>query len=130
VCSSDLDGLLYLNSSEKLDEIPDGAATTILVGEKRQLAVERGFLTGDYSTLRNTGVPLTATYDDRDSRNFQDSAESPDQPPRGFASFHSALSNFLMADGATRGISHLIDQTILQRLASRNDGQLISETQF
>lgn len=128
----DNDGLLYLNSSEKLDEIPDGAATTILVGEKRQLATEQGFLTGDYSTLRNAGAPLTAAYSDPFRQNSPAAADELNQPgqPRGFASYHQGLSNFLMADGATRGISHLIDQSIFQQLASRNDGQLISEGSF
>lgn len=124
------DGLLYLNSSERLDEIPDGAATTFLVGEKKQLAVDHGFLTGDYSTLRNTGAPLTATYSDRSAWGFQDGLDLPDVSARGFASYHPGFCNFLMADGSTRGISHLIDQSVFQRLASRNDGQLISEASF
>lgn len=125
----DNDGLLYLNSSEKLDEIPDGAATTILVGEKTALAVDSGLLTGDYSTLRNTGFSLDAFYAGR-GRSAQ--PYDPDEVvnSRGFSSQHSAVSNFLMADGSCRAISHQIDGIVLQKLGSRNDGSLISEQQF
>ncbi len=123
------DGLLYLNSSEKLDEVPDGAATTILVGEKHQLGIDSGFLTGDYSTLRNTGDSLNAFY----ARSWGGAqAIDPDESTnaRGFASNHSGASNFLMADGAARAISQQIDTQVLQKLGSRNDGSLLSEREF
>ncbi|MEZ6132223.1 MAG: DUF1559 domain-containing protein [Planctomycetaceae bacterium] len=129
---ADNDGLLYLNSSESLDDVPDGAATTILVGEKRSLPVDHGFLTGDYSTLRNTGVALDAVYNNELGRSTNVQNDDPNGPlnPRGFSSHHTGLSNFLMADGATRGISHRIDQQVLQQLGSRNDGTLIGEKSF
>lgn len=123
------DGLLYLNSSEKLDEIPDGAATTLLVGEKIQLVVDSGFLTGDYSTLRNTGDALNTFYaGDRQQMPPEGTEENVNA--RGFASYHSAVSNFLMADGSVRSISQQIDLGVLQKLGSRNDGSLMSEGQF
>ena len=130
---ADNDGLLYLNSSESLDDVPDGAATTFLVGEKRQLMKDFGFLTGDYSTLRNTGVALDVKsgYFDRRGRSAVINADAVLNPnPRGFASYHSATSNFLMADGATRTISDQIALTVLQQLGSRNDGSLISGGSF
>lgn len=123
------DGLLYLNSSEKLDEIPDGAATTILVGEKQQLAIDSGFLTGDYSTLRNTGASLNAFYQGA-LRGAQAQDADEDVNARGFASHHTGVSNFLMADGSSRAVSHQIDNGVLQKLGSRNDGSLVSEQQF
>jgi len=127
----DNDGLLYLNSSERLDEIPDGASTTILVGEKKVVKGDSGYLTGDYSTLRNTGVALNVQYENF-SRWGQGNPVDDDAPvnPRGLSSFHSATSNFLMADGSIRTVSDRIALQVLQQLASRNDGSLISEREF
>ncbi|MEZ6124837.1 MAG: DUF1559 domain-containing protein [Planctomycetaceae bacterium] len=129
------DGLLYLNSSENLEEIPDGASTTLLVGEKKQLTLDFGWMAGDFSTLRNTGVPLSTVYQNPrypsyQLPNDQSDAEEADQHPRGFSSDHSMGFNFLMADGTVETISTQIDQKVLQQLGSRNDGQLTSAADF
>ncbi len=139
---SDNDGLLYLNSSESMYEVPDGASTTILVGEKRKTSFDIGFLTGDYSTLRNTGVPtnILDRLPDTENRNtgYYD-AQTADVMLddsgneiliRGFSSFHGAVCNFLMADGSVRTIGDMISLDVLQRLGSRNDGSLISGSDF
>ena len=125
----DNDGLLYLNSSESLYEIPDGAATTILVGEKAMLAGDAGLLVGDCSTLRNTGVTTNTEYPGKSG------LAGPNQTQfvagaRGFSSQHSQVCNFLMADGAVRTIADSIALEVLQRLGSRNDGNLVSEFDF
>lgn len=127
----DNDGLLFLNSSESLHEIPDGAAATILIGEKKSLPTDAGFMTGDYSTLRNTGVPPDLDYA-QPGRGYygQNSDENIDPKARGFASYHSQTCNFLMADGSVECISNRINFDVYQRLGSRNDGVLISADSF
>lgn len=125
------DGLLYLNSSVVLQKIPDGVATTILVGEKHSTLNDAGYLTGDFSTLRNTGV---TPNDER----FQLSGNGQVVPTgpelarfgRGFSSDHPQISNFLLADGSVRAISNQIRLEVLQRLGCRNDGELVSATDF
>ena len=59
----DGDGLLYLNSSESLNSIPDGASVTLLAGETLPVDpyaassdLTGSWLVGDRSTLRNGGV--------------------------------------------------------------------------
>ncbi|MEQ9409688.1 MAG: DUF1559 domain-containing protein [Fuerstiella sp.] len=128
----DNDGLLFLNSSESLYEIPDGAATTILVGEKLILPSDAGLLVGDFSTLRNTGVPTNnASYAAmRFGSNPATAMEELPPNARGFASYHSGTCNFLMADGSVRPIGNLISLELLQQLGSRNDGSLVSATDF
>lgn len=128
---ADNDGLLYLNSSESLEEVPDGASTTILVGEKIRLPWDTGFLTGDSSTLRNTGSSADSGFSQGQAFQYGNSEGMNDDPDaRGFSSYHSGTCNFLMADGSVRTIGNLISQDVLQRLGSRHDGSLISDDTF
>ena len=57
----DNNGLLFLNSSISFDEITDGAAYTLLIGEKFIDGSELGWSSGTRATLRNLGSPLSAT---------------------------------------------------------------------
>jgi prepilin-type N-terminal cleavage/methylation domain-containing protein/prepilin-type processing-associated H-X9-DG protein len=53
----DQDGLLFLNSSVGYDDIPDGSAYTVMLGEKLQGADEVwGWASGTRDTLRNSGA--------------------------------------------------------------------------
>ncbi|MEO2016914.1 MAG: DUF1559 domain-containing protein [Fuerstiella sp.] len=127
----DNDGLLYLNSAESLYEIPDGATTTILVGEKQMRRRDVGWMTGDYSTLRNTGVPTDTAYDTVRNRYYTEVEGKPAAAnAAGFSSFHSGTCNFLMADGSIRSIGDRISSEVLQKLGSRNDGSLISDFDY
>ncbi len=127
----DNDGLLYLNSSESLYEISDGTSTTILVGEKQMRDLDSGWMTGDYSTLRNTGVPTDTTYDSVRNRFYTAETETPTPAnAAGFSSVHTGTNNFLMADGSVRCIGNQISIEVLQQLGSRNDGSLISSFDY
>lgn len=128
---ADNDGLLYLNSSESLYDVPDGVANTILVGEKRILSSDSGFLTGDYSTLRNTGHKTTEFYGEYRSYGQPANMNDDDQiTARGFSSYHSNVCNFLFADGSVRSVGNMISLEVLQKLGSRNDGSLLSAYDF
>ncbi|MDX1927578.1 MAG: DUF1559 domain-containing protein [Pirellulaceae bacterium] len=54
-------GVLFLNSAVRFDDIVDGAAHTIFVGEKFSDTSELGWASGTRSTLRNTGSPFAST---------------------------------------------------------------------
>ncbi|MEZ6064051.1 MAG: DUF1559 domain-containing protein, partial [Planctomycetaceae bacterium] len=134
---ADNDGLLYLNSAQSLIEVPDGASTTILVGEKVSLLSDLGWMNGDESTLRNAGSRLNREYvsTGRYSSFGTYPPGSTDDGPAGdslpgFGGDHTLVSNFLFADGSVRPISTEISRDILQRLGSRNDGSLMSTTEF
>ena len=142
--SIDLDnnGLLYLNSSESLYEVPDGISTTIIVGEKRQTVFEMGFMTGDYSTLRNTGFSPATIEKLREAGGgnyWSDEAVDVDVVTddsgneiklRGFSAFHNSICNFLLADWSVRSIGNTISHDVLQRLGSRNDSEIVSAADF
>ena len=58
--ADDNHGVLYLNSRVRYDDVPDGPAYTILIGEFRMVGPSLGWASGTRSTLRNTGYPLNA----------------------------------------------------------------------
>ncbi len=57
--NADNHGVLFLNSRVRLDEIPDGLATTVLLGETAQGNLSFGWVSGTRATLRNMGQPLS-----------------------------------------------------------------------
>lgn len=57
-------GTLFLNSAVMWNDIRDGRAQTIVIGEKREHGFELGWISGTRSTLRNTGTPINRTSAD------------------------------------------------------------------
>ena len=53
-------GVLFLNSAIRFDDIIDGASHTLFVGEKFPDTSELGWASGTRSTLRNTGSPFAS----------------------------------------------------------------------
>jgi prepilin-type N-terminal cleavage/methylation domain-containing protein/prepilin-type processing-associated H-X9-DG protein len=52
-------GVFFLNSRLTRDDLKDGAAYTLFIGEKFPDNFDLGWISGTPSTLRNTGSPLT-----------------------------------------------------------------------
>lgn len=131
--SADADGLLYLNSSESLDTVPDGASCTVVVGEVSQLPAESDWLVGNRSTLRNAdAIPMTERSSAVAANSLspvqttdEEAAKLREQARRyvgTFGSLHTYSVNFLYADGSVRPISRQIDLGVLRSLVRRNDG--------
>src|SRR5215212_2687638 len=53
-------GVLFLNSRLTRDDVKDGAAYTLFLGEKLVDNFDLGWISGTSSTLRNTGSPLNS----------------------------------------------------------------------
>ncbi len=140
----DGDGLLYLNSSESLESVPDGTSNTLLCGEQLNNPAGTAWIYGDRSTLRNIdkigGYARIMNYDPAtgemaDLRNMTEDERQQYKASLNvrvgtFGSYHSYHVNFLLADGSVRGIRKDISLEVLQKLASRKDGQLVSDTEF
>lgn len=140
----DGDGLLYLNSSESLESVPDGTSNTLLVGEHLNSPAGTAWIYGDRSTLRNIdeigGYARIMNYDPvtgemEDTRNMTEDERVAYKARQNlrvgtFGSAHSYQVNFLFADGSVRGIPKDISLEVLQKLASRKDGQLVSNNEF
>ncbi len=56
--AADNHGVFFLNSRVSYDDISDGPAFTILVGEFKGSGPSLGWAVGTMSSLRNTGVPI------------------------------------------------------------------------
>ncbi|MEZ6133334.1 MAG: DUF1559 domain-containing protein [Pirellulaceae bacterium] len=54
-------GVLFLNTSLRLDEISDGVSYTLFAGEKLVDATDLGWMSGTRATLRNMGSQLNST---------------------------------------------------------------------
>ncbi len=141
---ADNHGVLYLNSRVATHAIPDGAAHTFMVGEKRD-GVELGWMAGTRDTLRNTGKPLWEVHRSRsgyptpaeDWRNdgpgavgdgmWGVAAGPPPLEVGSFGSEHPGVSNFLFADGAVRSVADSIAPDTYRQLGHRSDGKLLRD---
>jgi len=148
----DNQGVFFLNSRVKSKAIPDGAACTLFVGEKKTDDQDRGWMSGTRATLRNTGLSLAETGRQevqqpagpryRPSAWGMGYAAEADTEPRpsataarvkkdkelavgGFGSYHTGVTNFLLGDGSVHALADTIDTAVYQQLANRADGQLL-----
>jgi prepilin-type processing-associated H-X9-DG protein/prepilin-type N-terminal cleavage/methylation domain-containing protein len=147
--AADNHGVLYLNSHVRYDDVPDGPAYTILLGEFGERGPSLGWASGTRSTLRNTGLRLNApdivaalTASPLASSNsvgpdeyeaivrLADIGEWPVGLTGGFSSYHGAGANFLFCDGSVRMLKTTIDQHIFQLLGNRDDGEPVSDSSY
>lgn len=138
--SDQADGLLYVNSSESLTTIPDGASQTILAGEHVALFAvgqSKSWLFGGAATLRNGG-PMTSaaeramvgqrgslvadfsnTTTEERLRFIQDRSSTLGS----FGSYHTSdRVHFLFADGVVKPLSRNTDPNVLSQMINRHDG--------
>lgn len=143
---TDGDGMLYLNSSESLDGVPDGTSTTLLVGEHLigALVPDQSWLFGDQMTLRNGDVihgppqgagpggetGLVADYTGLSDEELRQRMTDAASIVGGFGCHHSNQVHFVLADGSVRAINRQIAPVVLRRLIRRNDGQVVSGHEF
>lgn len=119
---SDSDGLFVLNEPIAFEQITDGLAYTLAVGEKTaRKRRDLGWISGTRASLRNTGSPVNAT---RSSQH-----DDPRDPlvVGGFASEHPGGAQFLDASGGIRLLSKTVDPKVFSQSGTRNDGQLPSD---
>jgi prepilin-type N-terminal cleavage/methylation domain-containing protein/prepilin-type processing-associated H-X9-DG protein len=131
-------GVLYLNSHVRYDDIPDGSAHTIIVGEKRRFGLDLGWASGTRATLRNPWNRLNAVDDayssalliklEKEGPNAAPPANpKPDDPlwVGGFGSCHPGGAGFAFCDGSARFLREGIAPQVLRFLANRRDGESI-----
>jgi prepilin-type N-terminal cleavage/methylation domain-containing protein/prepilin-type processing-associated H-X9-DG protein len=148
--NSDNNGVFFLNSHVRYEDIEDGASHTIFFGEKATEADELGWASGTRATLRNTGSPILNNFrtlplsgppgkgdgdedqpDDPSGKvGAKKAAEDPSARVGGFGSRHPGGANFCFGDGSVRFLRSSVNARIFQLLGNRSDGELLSDDQF
>ena len=130
---TDSNGLMYLNSSESLDTIPDGAATTRLAGDLKLSGDSLIWFYGDRATLRkgnNLGnsaqlkvgeIALVGDYANMTEEEVQQSQMQQQLRMGTFGSSHAYHVNFLYADGSAKSMSRQVAAIVLEQLMNRHD---------
>lgn len=131
-------GVFFLNSSIRFDQITDGSSHTIFAGEKpieydrRERKLYHSWMSGSRATLRNTNELPT----ERIKAYLQNPGRPVPALPAGnnaatyvggFGSLHVGGLHFLFGDGAVRFVSINTNPTVLQNLGNRADGELPQE---
>lgn len=145
----DNNGVLFLNSSIRYEQISDGSSHTIFVGEKHIIPpytnynpmsgndppkIPSGWAPGTNLTLRNTsGLNQTMISPQLQGvmpqQPIADSAE-PGQEENGntevggYSSWHEGGVHFLFGDGRVEFISENMNIQVLQNMGNRADGEL------
>jgi prepilin-type N-terminal cleavage/methylation domain-containing protein/prepilin-type processing-associated H-X9-DG protein len=147
-------GVLFLNSSVRFEDITDGSSQTIFLSEKLNDGLDQGWASGTRASLRNMGsrslgpaalgpggrILFEVVEDDEaaaKARNPQGAvtrAAAAEQDALSFVgsfgSRHPGGHNVAMGDGSVRLLKTSMGSVVARRLANRADGELLSADQY
>ncbi|WP_076349555.1 DUF1559 domain-containing protein [Paludisphaera borealis] len=138
-------GVFFLNSRIGYDDLVDGPAYTILLGEFSRAITSSSWAVGTSATLRNTGWGVNGgndpfarlkpaggklMFDTTVIQNMIDSGELAAEVVGGFSSQHPGGANFLFGDGSVRMLKNKIRPDVLRSLGHRSDGNLIDDDAY
>jgi prepilin-type N-terminal cleavage/methylation domain-containing protein/prepilin-type processing-associated H-X9-DG protein len=136
---ADNHGVMFLNSAVGREDVSDGVAHTIYVGEKPNTFDNAGWMSGTRATLRNTGWRINAYKEERGAgRGAAEGSEPAAAAAKqdaalvvgGFGSRHPSGANFLFGDGRVTFLAEVIDQDVYRQLGHRADGKLLTVREF
>jgi prepilin-type N-terminal cleavage/methylation domain-containing protein/prepilin-type processing-associated H-X9-DG protein len=138
-------GVLFLNSAIRFEDITDGSSQTIFLGEKLNDGLGEGWASGTRASLRNAGSGInrkttTSTpafalgEDDADTTGRAGAAGATAFDTLsfvgGYDSRHPGGANFAFGDGSVRFLKTSIGFGTFRLLANRADGEIISADRF
>lgn len=130
---TDNHGVFFLNSAVRYEDISDGTAHTLFIGEKYpDQKDDLGWMSGTRWTLRNTGIPLNAEGHQRRRYGGVPESDRPDAAVivGGFDSPHPGGANFAFGDAHVSFVSETVPLETLQQMAHRADGKLLMRGDF
>jgi prepilin-type N-terminal cleavage/methylation domain-containing protein/prepilin-type processing-associated H-X9-DG protein len=138
-------GVLFLNSAIRFEDITDGTSQTIFLGEKSNDGLGEGWASGTRASLRNAGsginrsvtAPLPGSFPGDDDGGDSGPAKATGASSSdistfvgGYASSHPGGANFAFGDGSVRFLKTSIGAITFRWLANRADGEIISADKF
>ncbi len=144
-------GVLFLNSSVRLEDVTDGTSQTIFIAEKLNESGEQGWASGTRASLRNMGSrggPLPGGWVQFSIGSDDESADGKaiisgnsvalinDGEPAdakfvgGFGARHPGGHNVAFGDGSVRFLKGSASSHVRRLLGNRADGDLLSSDQY
>jgi prepilin-type N-terminal cleavage/methylation domain-containing protein/prepilin-type processing-associated H-X9-DG protein len=139
-------GVLFLNSAIRFEDITDGSSQTIFLGEKLNDGLGEGWASGTRASLRNAGSginrkttstspPIGALGEDEDDATGRSGVAAATAFDTlsfvgGYDSRHPGGANFAFGDGSVRFLKNSIGLGTFRLLANRADGEIISADKF
>jgi prepilin-type N-terminal cleavage/methylation domain-containing protein/prepilin-type processing-associated H-X9-DG protein len=138
-------GVLFLNSAIRFEDITDGTSQTIFLGEKSNDGLGEGWASGTRASLRNAGsginpsktAPFPGSFPGDDDGGNSSPAKAAGASSSdiltfvgGYASRHPGGANFAFGDGSVRFLKTSIGAITFRWLANRADGEIISADKF
>ncbi|MEM8945087.1 MAG: DUF1559 domain-containing protein [Planctomycetota bacterium] len=124
------DGLFGRNSAVRQTEISDGASNTLAVGERcdrNYAAVWAGGNSWQGCGFMDNQMVLGTAFYPINEMPIGQNIDCDGQGSANFSSYHHGGANFVFADGSVHFLAQQIDILAFQRLASRDDGENVSD---
>lgn len=116
--TTQVNGMLFKNSSVRFRDVSDGESQTLLLGDTRFGIWGDGF--SCCARVRDDKPDFDAYWTD----------EETDLQFFGFGSWHGDICQFALVDGSARSIDKSIDAQVLRAIATRNGNERVSGDAF